>query len=188
MTSEVKNRQGLANLFKQLGFKKGVEVGVLDGAFSSVLLNTIPGLELIGIDPYQAYSGYRDYKKQATFDRSRERAQQLAAKWPNFNLVIEMSMDAVKKFADESIDFVYIDGNHSYDYVRDDIREWSKKVRAGGVVSGHDYYVFKSGAWGIIRAVDEYVKAHGYTLNVTPPDETADREDGRPPNWYFHKV
>lgn len=48
-------------------------------------------------------------------------------------------MEAVKDFDDESVDFVYIDGNHEFKYVAEDICEWSKKVKKGGVISGHDY-------------------------------------------------
>jgi hypothetical protein len=48
-------------------------------------------------------------------------------------------MEAVKDFEDESLDFVYIDGHHGFKWVTEDIFEWSKKVRKGGIVSGHDY-------------------------------------------------
>ena len=49
------------------------------------------------------------------------------------------SMDAVRDFQPESLDFVYIDANHSFDYVMQDIIEWSRRVRKGGIVAGHDY-------------------------------------------------
>ena len=58
----------------------------------------------------------------------------------------------------ESLDFVYIDGNHHFDFVMQDIIEWSKKVRAGGVVSGHDYYRFRNA--GVVDAVNTYTHAH----------------------------
>jgi len=48
-------------------------------------------------------------------------------------------MDALEDFEDESLDFVYIDGNHKFRYIAADIVEWEKKVRPGGVVSGHDF-------------------------------------------------
>jgi hypothetical protein len=48
-------------------------------------------------------------------------------------------MDAVKDFGDDSLDAVYIDGNHTLPFVINDIIEWSKKVKIGGIVSGHDY-------------------------------------------------
>jgi hypothetical protein len=48
-------------------------------------------------------------------------------------------MDALEGFPDNSLDFVFIDGNHSFPYVAEDIFYWEKKVRPGGIVSGHDY-------------------------------------------------
>ena len=48
-------------------------------------------------------------------------------------------MDVVKQFKDGSLDFVYIDANHEFRSVIDDISEWGKKVKVGGIVSGHDF-------------------------------------------------
>ena len=47
--------------------------------------------------------------------------------------------DAVKDIEDSSLDFVHIDGDHSYDFVMQDIILWGRKVRIGGIISGHDY-------------------------------------------------
>jgi len=49
------------------------------------------------------------------------------------------SIDAVNQYEDESLDFVFIDGNHEYEYVFEDIKHWLPKVKKGGVLSGHDY-------------------------------------------------
>jgi predicted O-methyltransferase YrrM len=60
------------------------------------------------------------------------------------------SMEAVKQYADESLDFVLIDGSHEYEDVVDDITEWLKKVKPGGMLAGDDY------AWpGVKQAVKE---------------------------------
>lgn len=50
------------------------------------------------------------------------------------------SMEAVEKFEDESVDFVFIDGSHEYKDIKDDIAHWLPKVKKGGVLAGHDYY------------------------------------------------
>jgi DNA repair exonuclease SbcCD nuclease subunit len=49
------------------------------------------------------------------------------------------SMEALPLIQDQSLDFVYIDGNHEFPYVAMDVAFWSKKVRSGGIVSGHDF-------------------------------------------------
>ena len=55
--------------------------------------------------------------------------------------------------ADGDLDWVFIDANHNYDYVRADIAAWTPKVRPGGIIAGHDY--LDRDGWGVIRAVDE---------------------------------
>ena len=49
-------------------------------------------------------------------------------------------MAALDDFEDNSLDFVYIDANHFFGYVAMDLMQWSKKVRKGGIIAGHDYY------------------------------------------------
>jgi hypothetical protein len=48
------------------------------------------------------------------------------------------STEASALFPDESLDLVFIDGNHGYSHVKQDIRAWLPKVRPGGVLCGHD--------------------------------------------------
>jgi hypothetical protein len=50
------------------------------------------------------------------------------------------SLQAVERFADRSLDFVYIDADHSFEGCRRDILAWAPKVKVGGVLAGHDYY------------------------------------------------
>ncbi len=73
-------------------------------------------------------------------------------------------MEAVEDFADGSLDFVYIDGNHQFKYVADDICEWSRKVRRGGVISGHDYIFTnprtQAGICHVIYVVNAYTQAY----------------------------
>ena len=49
-------------------------------------------------------------------------------------------MESITDFLDNSLDFVFIDGNHSFEYATEDIAQWSKKVKPGGIVAGHDYW------------------------------------------------
>ena len=74
-------------------------------------------------------------------------------------------MEAVEGFVDESLDFVYIDGNHEFRYIAEDIYEWTKKVKKGGIVSGHDYFFTKSGTnkahWHVAYVLRAYIGAYG---------------------------
>jgi len=132
-------RKILVSYFNEWGFKYGVEVGVSKGNFSAHMLKNINGLNLIGIDPYDT--------------RSLERFS-----FYNFSLITQSSEEAVDLIEDNSLDFVYIDGNHTFDFVIMDIIIWSKKVKKGGIISGHDYHRFIP--IGVIDAVDMYTKVH----------------------------
>lgn len=70
--------------------------------------------------------------------------------------LIGYSFEKVHLFQDESIDFVFIDGNHSYEGVTRDIKDWWPKIKKGGIIAGHDYQYEWEGAVDVVKAVDEY--------------------------------
>lgn len=135
-------RDTLAHLFRVWEFRIGAEIGVEQGLYSEVLCRENPGVKLFCVDPYRAYHGYRDHVDQAKLDSFFVAAQERLKPY-RATFVRKFSMDAVKNFADGSLDFVYIDGNHNLQHCINDIAEWSKKVRVGGVVAGHDYARYK---------------------------------------------
>ena len=147
-------RKHLNHLFYHLGFSLGAEIGVATGKNSKSLLNHNPGLRLICVDPWTPYSANRDNRGVKEQKRNHDRAMEILKKC-DVVFMKESSMDAVKKVKNASLDFVYIDGNHLYEYVIDDLREWSKKVRIGGIVSGHDYSSSENS--GVVQAVNEFV-------------------------------
>ena len=151
---EINDRLELARYFNLLGFEKGAEIGVSCGNYSKKLCEQILGLKLYCIDIWQTYVGN---KRSPNNERQENHYKEAKEKLKPYNVFFMrmMSMDAVKLFADESLDFVFIDANHDYQYVLDDITEWSKKVRSGGIVSGHDYYKFRGS--GVIEAVTKYL-------------------------------
>jgi len=110
-----------------------------------------PELKLYSIDPWM--DEYKSHEEVA-----RERLKPY-----NCEIIKKTSMEAVKDFEPNSIDFVYIDGDHSFDCVLEDLTEWSKIVRKDGLVSGHDYlYVNHSHRRKPVRvAVDKYLKENG---------------------------
>jgi len=55
------------------------------------------------------------------------------------------SVEAAKDFSDESIDAVFIDGDHSFEAVKQDIMAWLPKVKPGGILCGHD--IDEAGVW-----------------------------------------
>ena len=73
-----------------------------------------------------------------------ERNMRLAGVWDDLETHESCSVDAAAAVPDRSCAFVFIDADHSYDSVRNDIRAWRHKVRPGGILAGHDCYTFAS--------------------------------------------
>ena len=152
----------LPKLFRQLGFTNGAEIGVAQGYFSKHLLRVVPNLKLYSIDAWKVFSGCTHGETKKTMDNLYKRAK---ARLSNYNckIIRKWSMDAVKKFEDKSLDFVYIDAAHDYKSVYEDIKEWSKKVRKGGIVAGDDYMKpskpdYPKKLYDVKSAVNDWVK------------------------------
>lgn len=159
-------RDDLPAFFAERGYKVGAEIGVYKGDYTKVLARS--GAKVFGIDPWIVYEDYKlpDKKQVERQERQNtlfEMASKATAALPNVQLIRSTSMEALQYFPDESLDFVYIDANHALRYVIDDIWEWSKKVRPGGVISGHDYGVTVDAGdkytYHVKYAVDAYTEA-----------------------------
>ena len=149
--------KGLPTLWKELGFKVGAEIGVNKGRFSKWIMYKMrrnkPKLFLIDNYPiYEDFGYYADpVRQKACYEEAKVRLEKFNCEWVN-----KSSMEAAEDFLDESLDFVFIDANHHYEFVVEDIAEWDKKVKKGGIVSGHDYsrHMFE-----VKAAVDGWVKS-----------------------------
>lgn len=152
----------IPRLFRELGFKVGAEIGVFEGSYSKWLLKGIPGLKLYGIDSWVVYDGYVDYK-ESTMSKAQQKAIDNVRGY-DCELIKGWSHDVVHQFEDNSLDFVFIDGNHSYEHAVCDIAAWSKKVKSGGIIYGHDFDDYSnSKRWkemNVINAVEGWVKSY----------------------------
>jgi len=134
------NRETLARLFYLLGHTTGVEVGTERGEYADCLLRGNPLLALRCVDLWKSYAGYRDHVNQRKLDRFYAETQaRLAPYGSRVMLMRQWSVEAAAQIPDASLDFVYLDGNHSFPYVVADLAAWSPKVRAGGIIAGHDF-------------------------------------------------
>jgi hypothetical protein len=157
-------RNDLAKLFAELGYKVGAEVGVAAGLYSEVLCRSNPNLLLYCIDPW-IQSAYAPENIEATvpqgvYDTDYEKTK---AKLIHYNCAIvrETSLKAAELFPDNSFDFVYIDANHDFVNVTNDIDTWKKKVRPGGILSGHDYCYYSYRKFNHVkRVVETYFRCY----------------------------
>ncbi len=147
------NRFHLAELFAELKFNTGAEIGVRRGRYSRHLCYCNPDLHLICIDPWKAYDTKYTQKRQ-------DEIYAFALKVLNdyhVQIIKKDSVEALSDVLDKNLDFVYIDGDHHFDFVCPDIINWSKKVHSGGIIAVHDCY---GGEAGVQKAVEAYVHAH----------------------------
>lgn len=137
----------------------GAEVGVFKGRHARSLLDHLNLKQLYLIDPFAPYN-------EVVNARHMEAVEQMAHKIagdPRVKWIKEKSL-SVKL---DNLDFVYIDGDHSYEAVKADIPHWYANVRPGGMLGGHDFHNKNP---GVIRAVTEFVEANHLPLNVSKPD------------------
>ncbi len=157
-------RNEMAGLFSELGYKVGAEIGVHQGEYSESLCAKNPKLKLYCIDPWETYESEVEEsfsQNQRALNGFYEDTKKRLAPY-RCEIIRKTSMEAVKKFIPGSLDFVYIDANHDFKHVTEDIGAWAEVVRRGGIVSGHDYghYKHRNKGLGAKKAIDNHVKEY----------------------------
>lgn len=152
-------RDELKKLCKDINSKTNkpitfVEIGSYMGESSEVFANEFPDGKIYCIDPWK--SGY-DNLDSASDSDFKDVEEQFNLRMKRFNHVLKIRGESLNYFID--CDVVYIDGNHSYEAVKQDILHWKGQTRIA--ITGHDYYedpeilkIHKHVA-GVRQAVDE---------------------------------
>ena len=118
---------------------EGVEVGTFNGTFADQILDKTGVSKLYCVDPYAAYAEFRDAINEMDMELIYAQAQRFLSRFgTRVVFVRDFSEPASTQFADESLDFVYIDGNHQSEFVTKDLKAWWPKVRPGGLLIGDD--------------------------------------------------
>jgi len=163
----IKRREDLGHYLNRhslLG--EGVEVGVLTGKFSACLLSTWEGRMLHCVDAWKEYTKEESYVDKNNVPQNQHEANYIEALRTlspfaeRHKIHRTLSIDASKTFRDGSLDFVYLDVQHHFESVVEDLNSWAPKVRRGGIISGHDYLdgVLPSGQFEVKRAVDQWAR------------------------------
>lgn len=161
---------------------EGAEVGCAWGGFSQAVLRIWKGQMLYMIDPWSKQPDYREstnetapfdewYKECVAFAEGRKGMK------PEVKIMRMRSTDGAKEFLDNALDWVYIDGNHRYENVCEDLRAWWPKVKSGGLFSGHDYgnqTMQQVGGWDceVQRAMDDFIKEYKISGPAVTPCST----------------
>ena len=142
------DRKRLVQLFGEHGLTEGAEIGVDRGRFSEYMFKVIPDLHLYCVDPWR-WKLRGESRYNSTVTRLTDR---------NATIIRKDAMDARYDVPDESLDFVYIDGDHLFDAVVQDIIAWMPKIKLGGIMALHDYHT-EVGA-DVMMAINAYTHCH----------------------------
>ena len=143
---EINNKNDIHKLINLCGFTGSyVEIGVARGHFTKYILNNTLLSKLILIDPYKNFKieefsccmNSLDMDKEFEFCKDN-----LSNHKDKIKFIRKTSSDATIEIEDNSLDIVYIDGNHAYSYVLDDMKNYWTKIRSGGIMFGDDIYEY----------------------------------------------
>jgi hypothetical protein len=176
------HRDDIPFLLQDLGLTgTGVEIGVFEGNYSKVLLSNWSG-KLYLVDAWGPVEGYADKSHQKNIYTAKHCLTSTLDNVFNFGdratMIRAKSLDVVHMFADESLDFIYIDAAHDYENVKKDMEAWFPKLKKGGLFCGHDYVIDVPKEWfdaGVKQAVDEFAAAKGLEISITDEQSIVDQ-------------
>ena len=131
----------------------GIEIGSYRGESTDIFVKSRVFSKLYCIDPWEPFYDPDDVAATPEIALAEEEFNNRFNGSDTVIKVKKKSDDAVYLFADESIDFIYIDGNHMYEFVKRDLIHYVPKIKPGGIISGHD---FGNDHYGVAQAVLEY--------------------------------
>lgn len=149
-----------------------VEIGAWKGRSSAFLvvecINSGKNIKIDIIDNWTGGSDAADdYAKDPDMIRFNQNIfeffkQNLSPVKDKFTPIQTLSHEGAKLYSDNSLDFVFIDANHTYEFVKNDLAAWLPKVKKGGIIAGHDYNPV---SWpGVIKAVHEFFPKEKITI------------------------
>lgn len=170
---------------------QAVEVGTHRADFAVTLLRSWNGNVLYCIDPWCTPPGYEEQHKRLWGSGNRDADYDLAVNrlsgYGNVLIHRKTSKQAIPVFIEDSLDFVYIDGDHRPQHVLHDLTNWWAKIKPGGILAGHDFLCpgEDDGLWGpgIQLAIQAFFNETQAESNVYVIAE----EGGLPWSYYMIK-
>ena len=158
----------LEKLIKKNQWVIGAELGVWKARTYDYLLRNCPDLTLIGVDLYEQLPENEGDGKEKYITETSGRVWDHEKYWKTVQELLiefapraiffkELTYTAANSVEDNTLDFVFIDADHSEEGVRNDIEAWAPKVKVGGSILGHDIN------WPTVKGVVENFDDKPYT-------------------------
>jgi len=161
----------------------GAEIGVRDGTNAIYLLENLPIKKLYLIDSFLPYRDNPD--KYYTAEEQEEEYKKLLLNMERYYdkviIIRQSSQWARQLFSKDYFDFVYIDADHKYESIKDDLNWWDKII-VRGIIGGHDYGYGETWDFGVKKAVDEFAKEKGL-----PVEDLSETVGSRAMEWAIIK-
>ena len=190
MKAVVSTRQDLTKAIDELGLKKGVEIGVFHGEFSEYLLSNSKLEKLWSVDAWDPHIKGSVFKKWGINNGKLEKAfedavRRLDAFGGRSTIIRKPSLEAISMFADNELDFIYIDASHRFSGVALDLINWWPKLKMGGIFAGHDYW--ECYRFEVMEAVNGFLVEHQQVLHLTTDELNNRNQPKYPPTWWTIK-
>ena len=141
---EIKHRHNLPAFLNDHGLLgAGVEIGIFTGGFSAMFVENWKGRMFYGVDSFKNIptEQYHDGCNRCDLAEVGKTTAEFFKDKSNFTLIHKESLEAAKDLKYGELDFIHIDGNHHYEAAKADIVAWWPKMKAGGIFTGHDFYL-----------------------------------------------
>lgn len=173
--------------------KKVLEIGVADGSNAIRIYNHLKPEKIWLVDPWisqnnrAADRGSNDKQHNEAYEKTKDKFSN-----KNCEILRDFAKNVPDKFEDEFFDFIYIDGDHSYEGCKIDLDLYYPKLKKGGFFGGHDF----TGNWnslhnkeyGVQKAVSEFLLEQNKKLQfITLCVETVSPDNILPFDWGFIK-
>jgi hypothetical protein len=155
---------GLVDRIVQLGDDLiGCELGVCKGRNLRFLLDRAPNIKTVyAIDPWEPYDDWCGHMDQTTVESWMRQAVDLLEDYDDKITVLRAkSSVALNYIKDNTLDYIFIDGNHSYESTKFDLENSFKKIKSKGLLSGHDWQLES-----VQQAVTEFRKENSITADL----------------------
>lgn len=149
-----------------------VEIGVYRGDFARKIYDILCPYYLLLIDPFEegkeryigalygqkiAYSNYWDLNHVVQIFKDEIKEKRV-------DVDVRLSHEAVERYEHDSFDFIYIDANHEYPAIKQDLNDWLPKLTINGLLCGHDMLDIEG--FGVLKAVNEFIKEQNLELVI----------------------
>lgn len=171
--SALANRDNLGQWLTENGLLgEGAEIGVMHGGFSRIVLEKWKGSRLWLVDLWARQSPeiYKERTEDVPYDLKYLDCVKVAEDYPCVRLIRDYSVNAAKQIPDGSLDWCFIDANHAFEAVFEDMCAWWPKVKCGGLFAGHDYELKTEWPhWCEVKpAVDKWMTENRVPFVTTP--------------------